>query len=199
MTPGSGAARKKLDMSQETAKKATYADLCDLPDNVVGEIVDGDLVATPRPSYRHGNVAAGLVDEIRSPFQRGRGGPGGWWILVEPEIHLDEHVLVPDLAGWRQSKMPSLPEGNWTEMAPDWICEVLSPSTFRLDRVRKMPIYAEFQVPNIWLVDPVNKGLEVFRLESGKWVLLATYAGDDKLRAEPFKEIEIDLSHLWAD
>jgi len=183
------------DVARETA---TYEDLCALPENMVGEIIDGELIATPRPSYRHGNAAFQL-GELRDPYQHGRGGPGGWWILSEPEIHLGEHVLVPDLAAWRRDRMPTLPGGNWTEIPPDWVCEVLSPSTFRLDRVRKMPIYAQFGVPHVWMVDPTNRVLEVFRLDSGTWRLLSSYAENDKVRAEPFQEVEIELRHLWGD
>ncbi len=180
-------------------REATYEDLCRLPDNVVGEIVNGDLIATPRPLYRHGNVASGLGMAIGPPYHYGRGGPGGWWILDEPEIHLGKHVLVPDLAGWRKERMPSLPEEHWTSLPPDWICEILSQHTAHLDRVRKMPVYAGYGVPLVWIVDPANKALEGFRLESGRWVLRGSFAEHDKAAAEPFQEVEIDLGALWGD
>jgi len=188
-------------MTGDPAKRAAaYENLCELPDNVVGEIVNGEIVATPRPSYRHGRAATVIAGKVGGPFDLGEGGPGGWWILVEPEIHLADHVLVPDLAGWRREKMPSIPEENWTDIPPDWVCEVISPNTARLDRVYKMPIYAAFRVPFIWMVDPANRTLDVFQLDSsGKWSLLASFAEDDKVRAEPFQEIEIALHNLWAD
>jgi Uma2 family endonuclease len=184
-------------MSEPATRKATYEDLCALPENVVGEIINGELIATPRPSYRHGNAASALA-ELRGPYQYGRGGPGGWWIVIEPEVHFGQHVLVPDLAGWRRTRMPALPEGNWTDITPDWVCEVVSPNTARMDRVRKMPVYLEFGVPHLWMVDSVNKTLEVFRLQSGGWLLLGSFVEDDKVRAEPFQEIEVELNHLWA-
>ena len=194
--PRTGPGEKK--MAQRARRKARYEDLCNLPDHLVGEIVNGELVATPRPLYRHGRVAAGLMEEVGPPYQRGRGGPGGWWILPEPEIHLGDHVLVPDLAGWRRERMPALPEGNWTSLPPDWVCEILSPGTVRLDRVIKVPIYGESRVGFLWLVDPGNRSLEVFRLEANRWLLLGSFAETDKARAEPFQEIEIDLADLWA-
>ena len=186
-------------MPEQTAKKmATYQDLCALPGNRVGEIVNGELVATPRPSYRHGNAATQLVSELAGPFQSGKsGGPGGWWILVEPEIHLGEHVLVPDLAGWRKERMPGLPNGNWTDLPPDWVCEILSSSTVKLDRTQKMPIYSEHGVRHVWLLDPEHRTLEVFRLEEAKWLLVSTHAEGERVRAEPFQEVELALGLLW--
>ena len=187
-------------MSDIAKKKARYEDLCSLPENVVGEIVDGELIATPRPHYRHGLALSVLGATIVPPYQFGRGGgPGGWWILDEPEVHLGEHVLVPDIAGWRKERMPSLPETNWTGLAPDWVCEITSPGTFRLDRVRKMPIYARFGVSFLWIIDPDQKTLETFRLESARWSLLGAYAQADRVAAQPFPETEIDLATLWPE
>jgi len=187
-------------MPERTArKKAAYEDLYELPDNMVGEIVDGEIVATPRPLYKHGKAASRLGMKIGGPFDLGDGGgPGGWWIIYEPEVHLGEDVLVPDLGGWRQERMPEIPEGHWTDLAPDWVCEVLSPNTLRLDRVKKMPIYARGGVPFLWMLDPQNRSLEVFRLESGRWVLLGTHADEDRVLAEPFHEVALDLGVLWA-
>jgi hypothetical protein len=180
-------------------RPATYADLEKLPDNLVAEIVDGELHASPRPAPRHASagsvVGAGLVP----PFHLGRGGPGGWWILYEPELHLGGDVLVPDWAGWRRSRMPHLPTTAYFPLASDWICEVLSPSTSRLDRVQKLAIYAREGVAHAWLVDPDAGTLEVLRLEHDRWTILATHAGAEVVRAEPFAEIEIELSALWAD
>jgi len=184
-------------MPLPVSKRAVYEDLCNLPENVTGEIIDGELHTAPRPSPKHSNVSSGLGGEIVPPYKLGRGGPGGWWILFEPEVLLGEDVLVPDLAGWKKEKLPELPETNWIAVPPDWICEVLSPATIRTDRVKKMPKYAQFEVQHAWLIDPVAGTMEVFRLESNRWLLLNTYAGDDKARAEPFQEIEISLSDLW--
>jgi Uma2 family endonuclease len=124
-------------------RSATYADILRLPENVVGEIVDGELIVSPRPAPRHALAASTLGVEL-GPFSRNRGGgPGGWFILDEPELHLDQHVLVPDLAGWRRGSMPSLPETPWFAIVPDWVCEILSPSTAVADRTRKQEIYRE--------------------------------------------------------
>ena len=184
-------------MPNTALKKASYEDLNSIPDNMIGEVIDGELFAVPRPSFRHSNAVSGITDEIRRPFQRGSGGPGGWVILYEPEICMDENILVPDLAGWRKERLPKPPEQNYTTVPPDWICEALSPSTVRIDRIRKMPIYAQFGVLYAWLIDPVARTLEVFRLESGRWVLLSVHSENDIVRAEPFQEVEIALHHLW--
>ena len=187
-------------MAQPAKKKATYDDLLSLPENVVGELIDGELFATPRPTYAHAVSTSVIGGLLLPPFQiGGGGGPGGWWILYEPEIHLGENVLVPDLAGWKKERMPSIPEGHWTSLPPDWVCEVLSPGTVRLDKMRKLPIYAEFGVAHLWLVDPRYKTLETFRLQEGRWLLLACVSEADKVRAEPFHEIEFDLRNLWGD
>lgn len=132
--------------------------------------------------------------EIGNPFQRNRGGPGGWWILDEPELHLGTDILVPDLAGWRRERLPQLPETAWIEMTPDWVCEVLSPSTARMDRMIKLPLYAANGIPYCWLVDPSAKTLEAFKLRDEQWVLLASFVDDATVAAEP-----LALDALWAD
>jgi Uncharacterized protein conserved in cyanobacteria len=132
------------------------------------------------------------------PFDHGTGGPGGWWIIDEPELHLGADIFVPALAGWRHKRMPVYPDAAFFDLAPDWVCEVVSPATGRLDRVRKMPKYAVNGVRHLWLVDPLQQTLDVFRLESGRWVLLATYGGNEKFHGEPFEAVEIDLTPLWS-
>lgn len=186
-------------MSDPARRKATYQDLCDLPDNVVGEIVDGVLRQSPRPALRHAGATSGLGADLGGPFMRGRGGPGGWWILFEPELHLGEDVLVPDLAGWRRERLPRVPDAPAMTLAPDWVCEALSPSTARLDRAAKMPAYARHGVAHLWLLDALHRTLEVFRLESGRWSLLAVHAGPERVRCEPFAAVELDLALLWGD
>lgn len=134
------------------------------------------------------------------PYQFGEGGgPGGWIILVEPEIGLGENILVPDLAGWKREKFSFREESNWISAAPDWVCEILSPSTLRLDKVKKMPLYAQFGVGYIWLIDPVAMTLDAFKLEAPRWVLLGSYAEQDHVKVEPFLELEISLGDLWLD
>ena len=186
-------------MADVARKVATYDDVLAAPSHMVAEIVDGELILSPRPASRHGAAASTLSEELGPPFKRGRGGPGGWIIIYEPEIHLSSNVLVPDLAGWRRERMPLLPDAPFLTLAPDWICEVLSPGSARFDRKRKMPLYSQEGVRNAWLVDPVERTLEVYRLADRHWSLLATYSDDERVRAEPFDAIELDLALLWAD
>jgi Uma2 family endonuclease len=181
------------------SRRATYEDLCDVPDHKVAEILDGELIVTPRPAIRHAGASSGLGGHLWDPFQRGRGGPGGWWILDEPELHLGDDVAVPDLAGWRRHRLPVLPDTAYLTVAPDWICEVISPSTERMDRSRKMRIYAREGVTHLWLLDPIVRTLEVLRLESDRWVVLATHTDTDVVRVEPFEAIEVELASLWLD
>jgi Uma2 family endonuclease len=180
-------------------RRATYEDLVALPDNLVAEIVDGELHASPRPAPRHAVAETAVGMLLGNPFHFGRGGPGGWWILAEPELHFASDVLVPDFAGWRRSRMPSIPEKAYFELAPDWVCEVISASTASLDRTKKLAIYAREQVSHAWLVDPVARTLEVLRLEAGRWVIVSSHAGSETVRAEPFDEVELTLSDLWVD
>ena len=187
-------------MAEAAKREATYQDLFDLPENTTGEIINGELIVTPRPSRKHVYTASALGSEIGPPFQFGRGGgPGGWIILIEPEIKLGENILVPDLAGWKRGRFPASEETNWISVAPDWVCEVLSPTTLRVDKIKKMPVYAQHGVKHFWLIDPLGKTLDVFRLESERWALLASFAENDKVRAEPFQEAEIDLGNLWLE
>lgn len=118
---------------------------------------------------------------------------------MEPEVRLGEETVVPDLAGWRKERFPRTGETNWISVSPDWVCEVLSPSTFRVDKIKKIPLYGRHGVGHLWLVDPIAKTLEVFRLESGRWVVAGAYADDNSVRAEPFDEIEINLKDIWLE
>jgi Uma2 family endonuclease len=180
-------------------RPATYEDLMKIPDIMVAEIVDGELHASPRPAPRHARAGSSLAVRVGGPYDHGLGGPGGWWILGEPELHLAGDVLVPDLAGWRRTRMSRLPDTAYFPLAPDWLCEVLSPSTVRLDRAKKLAIYAREQVRHVWLIDPLARTLEVLGLEAGRWTILATHAGTDVVRAEPFTDVDLDLSARWAD
>jgi Uma2 family endonuclease len=180
-----------------SARRATYDDLRRVPDHLVAEIVDGELFTSPRPATPHAHVTSRLLSEIDIPFRRGRGGPGGWWILVEPELHFADDVLVPDLVGWRQSRLPLMPDVAYLSTAPDWLCEVLSPATERLDRTRKLAVYAREEVGDVWLINPKTRTLEVLRLDAGRWALVATHSEDDVVRAVPFDAIELELGSLW--
>ena len=179
----------------------TYEELCALPDNLVGEIVAGELFASPRPGPRHVQASTEIAADLASRYRKSRDddGPGGWRILLEPELHLGDHVLVPDVAGWHRERLPRLPDTAYFSLAPNWVCEVVSPSTGGVDRVRKMPAYAEQGVSYAWLVDPLSRSLEVFCLNPERlWVLIATHHGEQTIRAEPFSELEIELAFWWA-
>ncbi|SHF72250.1 Endonuclease, Uma2 family (restriction endonuclease fold) [Desulfacinum infernum DSM 9756] len=187
-------------MWEPAKRRAVYEDLYDLPENVVGEIIGGELVTAPRPSRKHAVAASRMGYEIGPTFDFGRGGgPGGWVIILEPEVAFGENILVPDLAGWKKERFPTDEPHNWISVAPDWICEVLSPATARRDRADKMPIYARHEVRHLWLLDPDLQTLEVFVLEAGRWVLAGVHAGSAKVRAEPFQQLELDLGVLWLE
>ncbi|MDY0039446.1 MAG: Uma2 family endonuclease [Desulforhabdus sp.] len=187
-------------MAEAARRKATYDDLYGIPEDTVGEIINGELIVTPRPSRMHGFSAYALGGELLPPYQFGRGGgPGGWIIIGEPEIKFGDNFLVPDIAGWRRERFPHSESTNWISVTPDWITEILSPSTVRVDRIKKMAIFAEHQVSHLWLIDPTAKTLEVFRLESGGWLLKSVFGEDDMVRVEPFTDIEIDLKNLWLE
>ncbi|AKT42239.1 Uma2 family endonuclease [Chondromyces crocatus] len=186
------------DPAEQRPAPATYADLEAVPAHLVAEILAGVLHTFPRPGPRHASVASRLGIDLGGPFDRGRGGPGGWWILFEPELHLGGDVLVPDLAGWRVERMPDLPDAAFFVLPPDWICEVLSPSTAAHDRYGKLPVYAREGVTWVWLVDPVERALEVHHLGSrGRWEVEMVVRGDVSVRAAPFDAIELDLAALW--
>lgn len=179
--------------------KATYDEVLRAPENMVAEIIDGELVLSPRPASPHGHAGTMMTVDLAGPFARRPGGsePGGWWILVEPELHLGKQVLVPDLAGWRRERLPTMPAVPWFELPPDWVCEIISPSSVARDRMQKMRIYARSGLPHAWLVDPLAQLLEVFRLVDGHWLVVDSFAGEMKVRAEPFDAVELELARWW--
>ena len=178
---------------------ATYQDILDAPEHMVAEIIHGALELQPRPAMPHTRSSSILGVELGGPFDRGRGGPGGWWIVDEPELHLGDDVLVPDLAGWRRERLPAFPTGAWVELAPDWVCEVLSPGTRRLDLTAKREIYGASGVGHLWFVDPLDRTLEAFALRDGAWVLLAAIRDDAEVRLAPFEAVGFPLGVLWTD
>lgn len=184
-------------MVSEAPKRATYEDVLAAPEHLVAEVLEGTLYTQPRPRIRHAKAASVLGEELGGPFRRGRGGPGGWQLLDGPELHLGADILVPDIAGWRRSTLPDLVDEAYLTVRPDWLCEVLSPATQRIDRVIKLPIYRREQVPHVWLIDPSAKTLEVYRLDGASYRLLDTYAEDAVIRAEPFEAVELELGFLW--
>ncbi|MFI5288197.1 MAG: Uma2 family endonuclease [Polyangia bacterium] len=180
--------------------RATYDDLLALPDHVVGEIIGGELIATPRPASPHAVAGTAIGSDLFGSYNRPPGGgTGGWWILFEPELHLGADVLVPDVAGWRRERMPRIPNVPAFELAPDWVCEIVSPSTERIDRARKMAIYAQVRVEHLWLVNPLIRTLEIYRLEGEGWKLVTIFAGSEKIRAVPFDAIELELDRWWIE
>lgn len=183
----------------DPAKKrcATYQDVIDSPPNMIAEIIGGELRLSPRPGGPATVVGSAIGKKLGSLFERDDGGPGGWLILWEPELHLGDEVVVPDLAGWRLERMPVGPDDAFFTIPPDWICEVLSRSTEKTDRTEKMPIYASFGVQYAWLVHPRRRTLETFRLRDGSWSATGVRKDTDRARIEPFDAIELDLARLW--
>ena len=181
----------------ESPGRATYQDVLDAPAHRVAEIVNGTLHTHPRPAVPHARASSVLGGRIGGPFDHDADGPGGWWILDEPELHLGEEILVPDLAGWRRERLAELSDTAYLTLAPDWVCEVLSASTRRFDLHEKRPVYAREGVAWLWLVDPIDRTLEAFELRAGQWVLIATAKDDDPVSVRPFDAITIDLGDLW--
>ena len=184
-------------MAEPARKIATYADIEAAPEHLIAEIIDGELVTQPRPTPRHNAAAGNTFLELSGPFQKGRGGPGGWVFLMETEVKFGDDILVPDVAGWRIERFAGYPETNYVTIRPDWVCEILSASTESRDRTVKRRIYAEAGVPHLWLIDPRQQYLEAFGLNAGQWVLIGTWRSDDKVRAAPFDAISFSLADLW--
>jgi Uma2 family endonuclease len=186
-----------MSVPMPAKKPATYADLEALPPHLSGEIINGVLYAQPRPVPKHILAAGSLNNELMGPFQKGRGGPGGWIFAEEPELHLGPHIVQPDMVGWRRERLPYLPKTKWIETSPDWVCELLSPSTEARDRTEKRLIYATYQVRHLWYIDPRTEVLEVFENRDGKWLLLSAFKGADLVTAPPFEAISFSLGELW--
>jgi Uma2 family endonuclease len=184
-------------MAEPAKRRATYADLEAVPPHLVAEIIHGALVTHPRPVAGHAGAQNNLSATLTPAYHWGRGGPGGWKFLSEPELHLGSNVVVPDLAGWRIERLPREPSTARITIAPDWLCEILSESTESHDRGAKRSIYAEAGVPILWLLDPRGKFLEVFQLTAGHWLLAGTFSGDQEVRAIPFDGTPFPLSQLW--
>lgn len=185
-------------MLQPAARPARYEDLCQVPDRFVAQIIRGQLIVLPRPAPRHARASSIVGGKLTTTFDEGNGGPGGWWILDEPELHLGLDILIPDIAGWRRERMPTLPETAYFELPPDWVCEVLSPATAKMDRVDKLSIYASHGVAHAWLIDPDARTLEVFALIESRWRRDAALADNDDVSVPPFDAIRFKLGALWA-
>lgn len=183
-------------------KRATYQDVLDAPENMVAEVLDGELYVMPRPQRKHTRNASTLGAFLLTTFDLGINGPGGWTLLDEPELHLgpEPDILVPDLAGWRDGRLIDKEDVDepFITIVPDWVCEVLSPGTRRTDRMKKMPIFAREKVGHVWLADPAERSIEVFRYGGPGFTLVGTYGGDDAIRAEPFEAVEIAPDFVWG-
>ena len=181
----------------DSTRRATYQDVLDAPAHQVAEVINGTLYTHPRPAPPHARASSVLGGKIGSPFDYDAVGPGGWWIIDEPELHLDEDIMVPDLAGWRRERMPEFPDTAYFTLAPSWVCEVLSPSTRRLDLLEKRPTYAREGVGHLWLIDPTDRTFEAFELHDGQWLLIASAKDDDPVSIRPFDAITFSLADLW--
>ncbi len=178
-------------------KPATYADIEALPEHLTGEIIDGELFVSPRPAAHHVRAEGEIHADLRDPFDRGRGGPGGWLLLIEVELHLGANVLVPDIAGWRRERLGAVPDTAAVTIAPDWLCEVLSPSTAKLDRGKKLTAYGRHGIEWVWLVDPILRSVEVYRRIDGHWVFGGMFTDDARVRIPPFHAVELDMAGWW--
>ena len=190
--------RKETRPGDESSP-ATYQDVLDAPSHKVSEIIDGTLHMSPRPASIYGRASSGLVANIGLPYDYGTDGPGGWWIIFGPELHLGEDVLVPDVAGWRRERMPEFPDVKFFTLAPDWAYEVISPSTMTLDRAVKRLVYAREGVGHLWLVEPDARILEAFELRDGHWTLLETLTDDGPISLPPFEGISFEFGGLCPD
>jgi Uma2 family endonuclease len=185
-------------MVANAKRPATYQDILDLPDGINGQIVDGELFATPRPAPPHAIAITALTTELDAPFKRGKGGPGGWVILFEPELHFGRDVLIPDIAGWRRERMPEVPvDKAYFVLAPDWVAEGLSKSTQAFDRGPKLRVYARENVRHVWFIDAEAQTLEILRLDGETYRVIDVFSGEAKVRGEPFDAIELELGVLW--
>ncbi len=181
-------------------KLATYADLLALPEDVRAEVIAGDIVTSPSPLPRHAHVQGSACRYIGGPFQDddGRGGPGGWWIFAEVDVALGQHDIVrPDLSGWHKARLPRPGGVRPIEVVPDWVAEVLSPTTAARDRVHKRNLYARTGVPHYWLIDPHARVLEALTLRDGSWVELGVYDDQSVARIAPFDAIELEVGRLF--
>ena len=185
-------------MTAPARKPATYADLEAVPPHLVAEIIYGVLETHPRPVSRHSRASSVLGYELIGPYDFGRGGPGGWHFLDEPELHLGRNVVVPDIAGWRRERLPYIPDVAFLTLAPDWICEVLSPATAKLDRGPKREIYGEAGVSYLWLLDPRERVLEAFQRSNGRWQLTGVATGSDAVKLPPFDAVSFPLDDLFG-
>jgi Uma2 family endonuclease len=188
-----------MNRQARPSRPATYQDVLDAPEHMVAEIANGRLHLQPRPASRHARASFAMAGQLHGPLMGGPAAPGGWHFAIEPELHFGDDVLVPDLAGWRRDRMPSYPDAPFFTLAPDWLCEILSPSTRRFDLTEKRALYGANGVAHLWLLDPEARTLEAFILTGGAWTLAAAFQEGDDIRAAPFETLSFPLAALWPD
>ncbi|MBK9953013.1 MAG: Uma2 family endonuclease [Candidatus Competibacteraceae bacterium] len=185
-------------MTATALKFATYEDLFDLPENLVGEIIHGQLITQPRPAPKHIVASSALGEELVSPFQKDGEAvqaAGGFW--MSRNCILARIFWCPIWPAGGGNVCPPCRIRPFT-LPPDWVCGVLSPGTARIDRADKMPIYAEYGVSFLWLIDPALHTLEAFVLRDGHWSLEHVYQENDEVRAVPFDAVAFSLAGLWS-
>jgi Uma2 family endonuclease len=187
-------------MAEPARRPATWEELLATPDDGrIYEVLAGNLEAQPRPRPSHGRTQALLAGELSGPFDRGRGGPGGWWLVIEPDVELDAHnIVAPDIAGWRRERMPVFTDERPIAVRPDWICEVVSPSNRRRDRGPKADLYQRVGVPHYWILDSEERTLEAFENRSAAWVRLGAWSDGDSARIPPFDAISLEVGGLFT-
>jgi Uma2 family endonuclease len=188
-----------MSTTKPSMKPPTLADLDALPPGIVGEIIEGVLYTMTKPRMRHQRTATRIGGKLSDPFDAGPGGPGGWWIVNEPGIELpnDTKEISPDVAGWRRERMPEMPGDEPIRVVPDWLCEILSPTTRRHDLLRKQPYYAKVGVPFMWLIDLDARVLTAYRLEGTAWLTVGTYSEETEARIAPFDAVPLNVASWW--
>jgi Uma2 family endonuclease len=188
-----------MSTTKPSTKPPTLADLDALPPGIVGEIIEGVLYTMTKPRMRHQRTTTRIGAGVSDPFDMGRAGPGGWWIVTEPGIELpnDTKEISPDVAGWRRERMPEMPVDEPIRVVPDWVCEILSPTTRRHDMLRKQPYYAKIRVPFMWLVDIEARVLTAHRLDGDTWRTIATYSDESEARIAPFDAVPLNVASWW--
>jgi Uma2 family endonuclease len=183
-------------------RPATYEDIAGFPEKPGVEIIGGEIVERASPGSEHGATHAGITASLVGPFSRQPGGrlPGGWWFGIEVDIEFERHeVYRPDVAGWRRERHPERPPGTLVRVRPDWVCEILSPSNARNDEVAKFETYRRCGVPHYWIVDPAQRTLRVHRWTAEGYLVVLTAEGGQRVRAEPFDAIELEVGVLFGD
>ncbi len=187
------------DLAVKLSHPPTLADIDALPPHMKGEIIDGVFYAMTRPRGFHQSVAGLVHADLLGPFQRERGGPGGWWILPEPGIEMvNSPEVSPDIAGWKRERLVTMPKKETIRVVPDCVCEVLSSSTRRYDLGTKRPFYAKVGVTWLWVVDPDALLVTASRLENGRWSELGVWSDEREARIPPFDDVAIDVSEWWV-